>query len=261
MFLDTPYRQYFTKKNKLCQDCRRRLKRNPLRLLDCKEDKCIRVGALAPQIIDHLCQECHDHFKSVLEYLDELELPYTLNPHLVRGLDYYTRTVFEIWSEGEENFRGSLAGGGRYDYLVEQCGGPATPAIGFSIGIERTLLHLNDEPVDLVMSDHKMPGMSGPELLSRAGADAVVVSGRATGEAADIDELRRAKEAAGEALRSGGAVGGDNHVEAVALERPGWNDASHDDHGRIRVGQNASWRQLPGAHGVLADAVAHHVCD
>jgi len=107
----------------------------------------MRLAALAPQTIDHLCQECHDHFKSVLEYLDELELPYTLNPRLVRGLDYYTRTVFEIWSQGEENFRGSLAGGGRYDDLVEILGGSSTPAIGSAIGIERVIEELKVQEI------------------------------------------------------------------------------------------------------------------
>jgi len=138
---------YEAEKNRLCQDCRRRFVRNPLRLLDCKEEKCMRLAALAPQTIDHLCQECHDHFKSVLEYLDELELPYTLNPRLVRGLDYYTRTVFEIWPQGEENFRGSLAGGGRYDDLVEILGGSSTPAIGSAIGIERVIEELKVQEI------------------------------------------------------------------------------------------------------------------
>ena len=112
---------YFrSKKSSLCPDCQRRLKDNPLRILDCKEEKCQRVKAGAPQIIDHLCENCHAHFKQVLEFLDELELPYTLNPYLVRGLDYYTKTVFEIVEKGEgESAQGTLIGGGRYDGLVK----------------------------------------------------------------------------------------------------------------------------------------------
>ena len=133
---------YKAKKNKLCQDCKRRFEKNPLRLLDCKEDKCIRIAAFAPQMIDNLCAECHSHFKSVLEYLDEIELPYTLNPHLVRGLDYYTRTVFEIWPEKGEMAGITLAGGGRYDGLVEFLGGESVPAIGAAIGIERVIEEL-----------------------------------------------------------------------------------------------------------------------
>ncbi|MEA1937388.1 MAG: histidine--tRNA ligase [Patescibacteria group bacterium] len=130
---------YEMKMNKLCADCKKRLARNSMRLLDCKEDKCMQVSSSAPQIIDYLCEDCHDHFKNVLEFLDELEIPYVLNPNLVRGLDYYTRTVFEIWpnSEKSESRQSSFGGGGRYDNLVRSLGGEDTPAIGFSFGIER----------------------------------------------------------------------------------------------------------------------------
>lgn len=125
--------------SKLCLDCRRRLKVNPLRLLDCKEDKCRLLANNAPQIVDHLCEECHDHFKDVLEFLDELELPYALNPSLVRGLDYYTKTVFEIWPEARDERQACLGGGGRYDLLVKLLGGRPTPAVGFAGGIERII--------------------------------------------------------------------------------------------------------------------------
>lgn len=132
---------YFrSKRSSLCSDCQRRLKENPLRILDCKEEKCQQVKAGAPQIIDHLCEACHAHFKQVLEFLDELELPYTLNPYLVRGLDYYTRTVFEITEKSEEGEgQGALVGGGRYDGLVKLLGGRDTPAIGAAGGINRIL--------------------------------------------------------------------------------------------------------------------------
>ncbi|MCK5123461.1 MAG: histidine--tRNA ligase [Candidatus Pacebacteria bacterium] len=135
---------YELKINKLCVDCKKRLVKNPLRLLDCKEDKCLQVAAAAPQIIDHLCSDCHDHFKNTLEFLDELELPYVLNSNLVRGLDYYTRTVFEIWSSGPDSSgrQSSLGGGGRYDNLVEVLGGGDVPAVGFSFGIERIVKKL-----------------------------------------------------------------------------------------------------------------------
>jgi len=155
------------RKRSLCADCRRRLKKNPLRVLDCKEEKCRRIISQAPQIIDHLCQECHQHFKEYLEFLDELKIPYHLNPYLVRGLDYYTRTVFEVFStapvkkeekeekeeeegkesdkeqEPEEDFSASsrlaLGGGGRYDDLVELLGGKPTPAVGAACGVERVI--------------------------------------------------------------------------------------------------------------------------
>jgi len=132
---------YFrSKKSSLCSDCQRRLKENPLRILDCKEEKCQRVKAGAPQIIDHLCENCHAHFKQVLEFLDELELPYTLNPYLVRGLDYYTKTVFEIVENTEEGkTQGALLAGGRYDNLSKVLGGRDTPACGSAGGVERIM--------------------------------------------------------------------------------------------------------------------------
>ena len=146
---DSECRPYFKKiltsyfksrKSSLCTDCQRRLKENPLRILDCKEEKCQRVKASAPQIIDHLCEKCHAHFKQVLEFLDELELPYTLNPYLVRGLDYYTKTVFEITETTEDGKAlGSLAGGGRYDNLSKVFGGRETPGCGSAAGMERII--------------------------------------------------------------------------------------------------------------------------
>jgi len=132
----------------LCSDCRRRLKENPLRILDCKNEKCQEVIKSAPQMIEHLCKDCHSHFKNVLEFLEELELPYSLNPYLVRGLDYYTRTVFEIFpnlsekekeSLGQERGKIALAGGGRYDNLVKLLGGKETPACGGAAGVERII--------------------------------------------------------------------------------------------------------------------------
>ena len=146
---DSECRPYFKKilttyfrsrKSSLCADCQRRLKENPLRILDCKEEKCQRVKAGAPQIIDHLCEACHAHFKQVLEFLDELELPYTLNPYLVRGLDYYTKTVFEIVEKSETGeTQGTLVGGGRYDSLVKLLGGRDVPACGAAGGIDRII--------------------------------------------------------------------------------------------------------------------------
>ena len=132
---------YFrSRESALCADCRRRLRENPLRILDCKEEKCQPVKAQAPQMIDHLCEECHKHFREVLEFLDEIELPYHLNPYLVRGLDYYTKTVFEIFENTEEGQKqGALAGGGRYDALVKLLGGKDTPASGGAAGIERII--------------------------------------------------------------------------------------------------------------------------
>lgn len=128
-------------RNSLCSDCRRRLRQNPLRVLDCKEEKCRRVVKKgAPQILDHLCKPCHNHFRNVLEALEELELSYNLDPYLVRGLDYYTKTVFEISQESEEGrIQGSVAGGGRYDDLVKLLGGKETASVGGTLGVDRIM--------------------------------------------------------------------------------------------------------------------------
>ncbi|MEW6214166.1 MAG: histidine--tRNA ligase [Nitrospirota bacterium] len=120
----------------LCPDCKRRYGVNPLRILDCKVDSCIGLRRGTPRVIDFLCNECREHFNTLLSLLRLLNVPYVINPDMVRGLDYYTRTTFEVTSEdlGAQN---AVVAGGRYDRLVEEFGGPPTPAIGFAIGMER----------------------------------------------------------------------------------------------------------------------------
>ena len=130
----------------LCSDCKTRLKRNPLRLLDCKQPQCQQLASSAPKSIDHLCPQCEEHFTRLKRYLGLLGLPFELNHRLVRGLDYYTRTVFEIQPE-EEGAQSTLGGGGRYDDLIEELGGKPTPAIGFAAGMERIILNLKKQGV------------------------------------------------------------------------------------------------------------------
>ena len=143
-----------SRQQQLCVDCRRRVRENPLRTLDCKEEKCQRVRSLAPQILDHLCEECKKHFRQVLEFLDEADIPYHLDPYLVRGLDYYTKTVFEIFSErqikqqeGDQEVitRDALVGGGRYDTLVKLYGNKDVPAVGAAAGTERIVSFLKEQ--------------------------------------------------------------------------------------------------------------------
>ncbi len=134
--------------DQLCETCRERFERNPLRILDCKEEGCKNLVKDAPTILDMLCDECHDHFETLKSMLTARGISYTVNPHIVRGLDYYTKTVFEIMvTRGREGL--ALCGGGRYDGLVEQLGGPATPAAGFGIGTERILLEMSNQGVTM----------------------------------------------------------------------------------------------------------------
>lgn len=129
------------KKDQLCDDCRERLYKNPLRILDCKEEGCKKASVGAPEITDYLCDDCHAKFEAVKHYLDGLGISYTVDPRLVRGLDYYTNTAFEI-QYPPLGAQSAVCGGGRYDGLVEEIGGPSTPGIGFAIGLERLLLAL-----------------------------------------------------------------------------------------------------------------------
>lgn len=133
----------------LCVDCNRRYISNPLRILDCKDEKCQRVISGAPQLMDSLCPTCRTHFKAVLENLDNLEIPYNLNPRLVRGLDYYTKTVFEFYDNRDTNRQNTLLGGGRYDGLLKMFGEPQTPAIGFAAGLERIIEKIKEMGIEV----------------------------------------------------------------------------------------------------------------
>ena len=130
--------------NHLCDDCRRRSETNPLRVLDCKSDNCRAQYVSAPSIIDYLCTACSEHFAIVRKTLDRLEVPYAVNPSMVRGLDYYTRTAFELLTT-ELGAQGAVGAGGRYDGLVRQLGGPDIPGIGFAMGMERLVMLLGQK--------------------------------------------------------------------------------------------------------------------
>ncbi|MBR0413484.1 MAG: histidine--tRNA ligase [Clostridia bacterium] len=135
-------REYFSAHlETLCETCRGRLEKNPMRILDCKSPVCKEIAAQAPVILDYLCDECREHFETVKGYLDAAEVPYTVNPRIVRGLDYYTKTVFEFICD-DIGAQGTVLGGGRYDGLVEELGGKSVPALGFAMGLERLLMVL-----------------------------------------------------------------------------------------------------------------------
>ncbi len=138
-------RDYYRERLHLvCDDCRRRFERNALRLLDCKKEQCRPVIEAAPVISGHLCPDCAGHFERLKRLLDITGRPYTVNHRLVRGLDYYTKTVFEVWTEGI-GAQNAMCGGGRYDGLIEQLGGEPTPGIGFGSGIERMILSMQQQ--------------------------------------------------------------------------------------------------------------------
>ena len=178
----------------LCFDCKTRFEKNPLRLLDCKEDGCKAINQNAPKITDCLCEECAEHFEELKSYLSLAGVEYQINPRIVRGLDYYTRTVFEFVST-EIGAQGTVCGGGRYDGLISQLGGAPTPAIGFAAGIERLLMVMENSGV-------KIPDTSAPEVYlagmdeqGRKTAFGICAALRAAGVCAETDHMARSVKA------------------------------------------------------------------
>ncbi|KGM97032.1 histidyl-tRNA synthetase [Clostridium novyi A str. 4552] len=138
-------REYFRASyDELCDTCKTRFERNPMRLLDCKNKRCKEMGKDAPIILDYVCDDCKNHFENLKTYLDSLNIEYKVNPYIVRGLDYYTKTVFEIINNDI-----TVCGGGRYNGLIEQIGGKPTPAVGFGMGIERIILTLMENNIEI----------------------------------------------------------------------------------------------------------------
>lgn len=141
-------REYYGKHiDSICDTCRERLDRNPMRLLDCKAECCREITAGAPRILDYICDDCRSHFESVKSYLTAMGIEFTVNPSIVRGLDYYSRTVFEFTSN-DIGAQAAVAGGGRYDSLFRLMGGPDTPAVGFAMGIERIKMVMEAQGVE-----------------------------------------------------------------------------------------------------------------
>lgn len=155
-YIKTLKEHYRRSRTKLCRDCKERLKTNPLRLLDCKEEKCRQVANTAPRLLDHLSEESKKHFEQVLNILEKLQVPFDVDASLVRGLDYYTHTVFEFVpaSTRGESQQNTFTAGGRYNNLVKSLGGRDTPAIGAAAGIERIIDRIKQENIELTMMDH-----------------------------------------------------------------------------------------------------------
>ena len=163
---------YFeSKKADLCETCLDRLGRNPMRILDCKSPVCSEIAKDAPKVLDYICEDCSAHFEVVKKHLDAMNIPYVVNPTIVRGLDYYTRTVFEFVSE-EIGAQGTVCGGGRYDGLAEQLGGNSTPSLGFALGIERLMLLMQAQNTPL-------PEEEKPDLyIASMGEEATVLAAK-----------------------------------------------------------------------------------
>lgn len=178
----------------LCPTCRERLYKNPLRILDCKEEKCKKITAGAPRVLDYLCDDCRNHHEEVKRLLTLVGIPYKVNPDIVRGLDYYTKTVFEFVSTSI-GAQGTVCGGGRYNGLVEQVGGKHTPAVGFGMGIERLIMVL--ESLNIGVGEPEVPTVYVAPL-SKEEADVAfltVAELRKNGVFADTDLMSRSLKA------------------------------------------------------------------
>lgn len=180
--------------SEMCDNCNARFEKNPLRILDCKEEKCKKLAENAPNITDYLCDECKKHFEKVCALLKAQGLNYSVNPRIVRGLDYYTRTVFEFVSDGI-GAQGTVCGGGRYDGLIEQLGGNPVPAIGFAAGLERLILLMENTSVLFPGDETPLIYLGGMDEESRAEAFKIATSLRLEGVCAEVDHMGRGVKA------------------------------------------------------------------
>lgn len=180
--------------DKLCPTCNERFSKNPLRILDCKEEGCKKVVSGAPIMLDYLCDDCKAHFEALKSYLKSLKLDFKVNPMIVRGLDYYTKTVFEIISNNIGS-QGTVCGGGRYDGLVGECGGPSTPGVGFGMGIERLLLVMENQGIQIQDSNRYDAFFVTMGVNARLKAFELVDRLRKLGVKADMDHTNRSVKA------------------------------------------------------------------
>lgn len=198
--------------DELCDTCKSRFERNPLRIIDCKSEQCQSIVAGAPRLLDYICEDCRSHFEAFKACLDGMRIEYTIDPGIVRGLDYYTKTVFEIISG---DF--TVCGGGRYDGLVEELGGKPCPAIGFGLGIERLLLRLEETGVEIPKEPPVKIYIAPLGEKAVAAAQGIVYSLRREGISADTDHMGRGLRASMKYADKLGAeytaVLGDNEIE------------------------------------------------
>ncbi len=188
-------KNYFAPRlSEMCETCKTRFDKNPLRMLDCKEEGCKKITANAPKISDYLCEECAAHFAGVKRLLNAQGLEYTVNPYIVRGLDYYTRTVFEFVSDAI-GAQGTVCGGGRYDGLIEQLGGNPLPAIGFGAGIERLLIVMENTGAQFPEANKPLIYIAGMDGETREKAFSLAAELRQKGIIAEIDHMSRSLKA------------------------------------------------------------------
>ncbi|MBR2623020.1 MAG: histidine--tRNA ligase [Clostridia bacterium] len=180
--------------DQLCGDCKNRYEKNPLRLLDCKEEGCKKINADAPKILDYLCEDCHAHFEEVKACLTLAGVDYEIDPRIVRGLDYYTRTVFEFVSTSI-GAQGTVCAGGRYDGLIEQLGGKPTPAVGFAAGIERLLIVMEQTGVEIPAAPVPTVYIAGMDADCRKKAFSLAAELRLQGVNAEVDLMERSVKA------------------------------------------------------------------
>ena len=222
---------YKDKLENMCPTCRERYEKNPLRIIDCKEDGCKKINENAPKITDYLCGECQEHFDGLKDKLDLVGLSYTVNPRIVRGLDYYTKTVFEFVTNSLGS-QGTVCGGGRYDNLVEQIGGSSVPGIGFGMGLERVLMLMEAEGVE-IPNDEKVEVFIA-SMGDKANAKAFELSYalRLNGISAEIDHIGRSFKSQFKYADKIGAkyviALGDNEIESGECKIKKMSDGSEE---------------------------------
>ncbi|NMP38507.1 MAG: histidine--tRNA ligase [Clostridiales bacterium] len=224
-------REYFEgHKGELCETCLSRLERNPMRILDCKSPVCSEISAGAPVVLDYICDDCRAHFESLKGFLEALEIDYTVNPQIVRGLDYYTRTVFEIISNNKDTQGLVCCGGGRYDGLVGELGGPSLPACGFGMGLERVRLIM--ETADVPFPEKTRTDLFLASMGEKANvlAAKIVSDLRFDGVRADFELCGRSVKAqmkfAGKTGAHYTAVIGDGEIESGEIVLKNMDDSS-----------------------------------
>lgn len=183
-----------SRESELCETCRTRMETNPLRVLDCKNESCRKVASEAPKTLDYLCGECSAHQDKLRAMLDASKIDYVVDPHIVRGLDYYTKTVFEFIAEGI-GAQSTVCGGGRYDGLVKELGGPALPACGFGMGITRLLLAMDESGVEIPSPDSPRLYIASLGVAAQIKAGAMVDALRRSGIYAECDAVGRSLKA------------------------------------------------------------------